>query len=269
MSPEQRQHIEKSILAGGKITSSQCLQQGLRLYRHRFRDFALFSLLIPFIGSVFSFIGLADIGMLLLTLVVSPILNAGFYLAAHSIVEQEEWKFSNLFQTRANALPLILNSFLGILISFLILIPMYYLFERVGLIEWYYEVIASPESPPAPPEMSSSESTIFFLNIIPLVYLQVGFSWAFPLILFYGAKPFSGLELSRRLLTRRWGAQFMLLFTFFSLFMLVAVLLQPLVAISAGLANIASFALFLLFPWVYCSLYVGFRQATELPEANA
>jgi hypothetical protein len=50
--------------------------------------------------------------------------------------------------------------------------------------------------------------------------------------------------------------------------MLVSLRLQPLLAFGAGIANLASFALFLLFPWAYCSLYVGFRQATELPTTE-
>ena len=172
MTLEQKQHIEKAIKEGGIITSSECLQQGLKIYRHRFRHFAWFSILVPLIGSVFTLIGLGNLGMLLLMLVVSPILNAGYYKAIHSIVEQEEWSFNRFFSAREKALPLIINSFLGIFITALVLMPMYYLFERIGFIEWYYEVVANPEKPPAPPEMSSSESTSFFLNLIPLIYLS-------------------------------------------------------------------------------------------------
>lgn len=268
MKSEQKQHIEKAITEGGTITSSECLQQGLKIYRHRFRDFAWFSILVPFLGSIFTFLGLGSLGMLVLMIVISPVLNAGYYKAIHSIVEQEEWSFSHFFSAREKAVPLIINSFLGIFITALVLMPMYYLFERVGFLEWYYEVVAKPEKPPAPPEMSSSESTSFFLNLIPLIYLQVGFSWSFLLILFYDTNPLSALEYSRRLVTRRWGAQFMLLFTFFSFFMLLSLVLQPLVALNAGIANVASFALFLLFPWAYSSLYVGFREATEIAEKD-
>jgi hypothetical protein len=35
-------------------------------------------------------------------------------------------------------------------------------------------------------------------------------------------------------------------------------------AFSTGLANVATFALFLLLPWAYCSVYAAFLQATIL-----
>ncbi|MEZ4985861.1 MAG: hypothetical protein R2795_12645 [Saprospiraceae bacterium] len=69
-----------------------------------------------------------------------------------------------------------------------------------------------------------------------------------PLLLFMGASPLNALEYSRRLINRRWGSLFMLLLTFFSLFIVGSTLLSPLAAMSAGVANVASFLLFLAYP---------------------
>ncbi|MEL6831934.1 MAG: hypothetical protein AAFP77_03035 [Bacteroidota bacterium] len=266
MSPEQKARLEEIIQKGFPLFSSQCMQMGFQIYRRRFRDFALFALIIPFLGSVFTLVGMSWIGTIILTVIVSPILNAGFYLAANSTVQNEEWSFSRFFEALPQAAPLILNNTLALIISALILTPMYFLLERIGFLEWYTEVVANPVAPPEPPGMSGAQSTAFFLNLIPLIYLQVGFSWAFPLILFVGANPLNALEYSRRLINRAWGAQFWLLFTFFSMFMLASFLLQPVMLASAGLGNILSFGLFLIFPWAYCSLYIGFHLAMKPRE---
>ncbi|PSR09800.1 MAG: hypothetical protein DA408_21010 [Bacteroidetes bacterium] len=265
MTSEEQQKIERAIAEGYPHSSSVCLMEGLRIYRQHFRDFALFALIVPLAGSLLSLLGLDIWGTLFLTLVVSPVLNAGFYLAAASVANQEEWRFRRFFDGLPLALPLILNSLLGIVIMAIILIPMYFLFQKVGLVEWYYEVVAHPEDPPAPPLLETRESLIFFLNLVPLIYLQIGFSWAFPLILFSGANAFSALEYSRRLVTRRWWPQFMLLLTFFSMFMVASIMLSPLTLISPGLANFGTFGLFLIIPWAYCSLYVGFQNALPPP----
>lgn len=173
---------------------------------------------------------------------------------------------AGFFEGLPQAVPLILNSTLGLVITALILTPTYFLLERIGYLDWYAEVVANPTEPSDPPRTSGSQSMALFLNLVPLVYLQVGFSWAFPLILFMGANPLNALEYSRRLLNRVWGAQFWLLFTFFSMFMLAVLMLSPIAAISAGLGNVLSFGLFLIFPWAYCSLYVGFYIAMKPKE---
>ena len=53
----------------------------------------------------------------------------------------------------------------------------------------------------------------------------------------------------------------MLLLTFVSILMLASIVLSAIVSINVGLANIATIGLFLVFPWAYCSLYVGFTYA--------
>lgn len=271
MNTEQRQRLEHAIKNGFPLYSSQCMQLGLGIYRSRFRDFAIFALMVPFIGSFLTIFGLGWVGTLILTVIVSPVLNAGFYMAARSTVEQEPWAFSRFFDGIPQAMPLIINNALGLLIAAIVITPMYFLLERIGFLEWWTEVAADSANPPEPPGMSSGQSTAFFLNLVPLIYLQVGFSWAFPLILFMGANPFNALEYSRRLINKAWGAQFWLLFSFFSMFMLASLILSPVAALSGGLGNVLSFGLFLIFPWAYCSLYVGFHGAlfTKQEEENS
>lgn len=265
MSPEQRARLEEVIEKGFPLFSSQCMQMGLQVYRRRFRDFAVFTLL--YVSSFLLLINLGSVGILALFFIVLPLLNAGLYLAANSTVQNEEWKFNRFFDVLPQAAPLILNNALGILIGTLILMPTYFLLERIGYWEWFAEAMANPTATPEePPMMTGSQSMAFFLNMVPFMYLMVGFSWSFPLILFMGANPLNALEYSRRLINRAWGAQFWLLFTFFSMFMMGLLLLVPISAVSVILANIFPLALFLILPWAYSSLYIGFHIAMKPRE---
>jgi len=201
--------------------------------------------------------------MLVWGLIISPILSAAFYLGAKQVGNGHGLEFKDFFKVMPKAGSIVITHFISTLITILILIPTYFIFEKIGMIEWYQAVALNPAEPPEPPLMNAVQSTTFFLNLAPLIYLQVGFSWAFQLVLFYDAQPVNALELSRRLVNKRWGAQFMLLLTFVSIFMLASMIVAPLAAFSIGLANVATMSLFLLLPWVYCSLYVGFNLATE------
>lgn len=261
MTEEQHQFIENRIQSGYPMTSSICLVAGFKIFKANFFLFALYALLIPIISLIFSLLGLGLGGLFVWGLVITPVLSAGLYLGAKQVATGQGLEFRDFFNVIPKASPIIIANLLGTLVAILILIPTYFIFEKIGMLEWYQAVALNPESPPEPPMMNSVESTTFFLNMIPLIYLQVGFSWAFQFILFYDANPLSALELSRRLINRRWGAQFMLLLTFVSIFMLASMLVAPLASISLGLANVATMALFFLLPWVYCSLYVGFSQA--------
>ncbi len=268
MSPEQRARLEEVIERGFPLFSAQCMQMGFKIYRQRFRDFAFFSMIVPLIGSVFTYAGFGWIGTLVLLVIIAPILNAGFYLAANSTVQNEQWPFSRFFDALPQAVPLALNSIISIALGTVIFTPVYFLLDRIGVLECYMEMLANPTNPTAPPVMTGPQSTAFFLNLIPWIYLQVGFSWTFPLILFMGANPLNAFEYSRRLINRAWGTQFWLLFTFFSMLVLTVLILMPIATLNAGLSNILSYGLFLIFPWAYCSLYVGFHLALSPPENN-
>lgn len=269
MTREDQQTIEQAITNGYPLRSNFCLHAGWQMFRSEFRLFAWYSILIPLVGGLLGYFGIGNILVLLFYLLVSPVLYAGLYIAADKVYRRESLAFADFFTARERAGQLIISNLIALIITGVILIPIMMVLQKAGYIEWYAEVVAAPQAPPEPPILTATESTTFFLNLIPLIYLQVGFSWAFPLILFYEVGPWKALEYSRRLVTKRWGAQFMLLLTFFSLFFAASIILSPLAAFSPGLANIASFGLFLLFPWAYCALYFGFRQALPLPEPES
>jgi len=263
MQPDKQEQLEQIIQRGYTHFSHQSFIGGLRIYRSHFFGFALYALIIPVVGTLLGLAGTGWVGAALMTLLVSPLLSAGYYLMADTIVQGKPLRFGRFFDWWPFTVPLLITNVLSSVILGLVMVPMYLLFEQAGLVEWYNQVLATPATPPEPPLMTSMQSTSFFLNMIPLIYLYVGFSWAYPLVLFFDTGGMRALEYSRRLVTRGWGAQFMLLLTFFSLFMVASLLLSPITAGNPGIANVLSFGLFLLLPWAHCSLYVGFRRAVD------
>ncbi|RMF03903.1 MAG: hypothetical protein D6772_01485 [Bacteroidetes bacterium] len=268
MTEAQRQLYEQRLREGYFLNSTICLRMGWRMFRSQFRLFTYYVLLIPLLGALLGLMGVGNITLMVYYFLLSPLLYAGLYLGAAKVYRSEELKFQDFFKLREQAPAIIINNLINVLILGLVLSPIALVLQKAGYLEWYQEIVANPASPPEPPELTSTESTIFFLTLIPLIYLQVGFSWAYPFILFWRVGPWHALEMSRRLLNKRWSAQFMLLLSFFSLFFSAALLLSPLSAINPGLGNIASFALFLLFPWAYCSLYFGWQQALSTDDTE-
>lgn len=266
MTEERRERLEKRLREGFRISSTQSLEQGLRLYRAHFRPFALFSLIVPLVGTLLGLLPLGWIGTLVSTLLIAPVLNAGYYLVADQLVGGEKPPFEAFFRGRFQAGPLILNNLLTVLILAIVMMPTYFVLLKAGFFDWYQEAAAHtgpPSDLPEPPTIPSGNSTVMTLNIIPLLYLAVGFVFSFPLILFFQANPLQALELSRRLVTKQWFAVFLLLLTFFSMFFLASFLLGGLMVVSAAVANVVAFGLFLFLPWAYCSIYLAFRQAVD------
>ena len=189
MTEEQRQHIESKIKSSYPLSSSVCLAAGFQIYKKQFFTFALYSLLVPTLSIIFGVVGMGVMGLLILALIVSPVLNAGLYLGADQVIKGKPLEFRDFFNVLPKAAPLVLSNLIAILLTGIVLIPAYYIFQDIGMFEWYQTVAENPTAPSEPPMMNDAQSTTFFLNMIPLLYLQVGFSWAFLLILFYDANP--------------------------------------------------------------------------------
>lgn len=265
MTEEHKHQLEERIAAGYPFNSSQALVEGLRLYRAYPWGFAGLALLLPLLSNVIGLMPIGEIpGMLLTTLLLAPVLNAGHYLVANKLVGGKPIRFTDFFEGRHRAGRLIMCQLIYTLIMVIVLVPTYLVLQRNGFFEWYQEAIVSPpDALPEQPELAGSGSTVLLLNLIPFLYLAIAYVWTYPLILFFNAGPWQALEYSRRLVTRRWGSLFFLLMTFVSIALLASMLLSVLSAVSMALANVATLLLFLITPWVHCSLYAGFTLAMQ------
>ena len=147
----------------------------------------------------------------------------------------------------------------------LVLVPAFQILQKAGYFSWVQELMQNPNpaEPPQAPELSTLSSTMLFINMIPLVYLMVGFLWAYPFIAFFGLGPWQALEASRRLISRNWWSVFMLLVTFFSVF-LFAVMIMSLLQVLGSWGQVLGLMVFFgIIPWAYCSFFVGFAYATH------
>lgn len=258
-----QERFDQILREGYPLNTNQCIMDGLQLYRAYFPGFAVFALLMPMVNILLDALLAPGIGLLATSLLLAPLLNAGYFLVANKLIGRQPVAFADFFGARSHAVRLILSNLIYTIILLAVLSPTYFVFERSGFIDWYQVMLQNPTNPdpPDPPVFSPQESTVLFLNLIPLVYLVVGYVWAYPLILFFNLGPWQALEYSRRLVTRRWGGVFIILTTFFSLFLMGSIALTLMRGLGEWAAQLGVMALFLLVPWTYGALHVAFAYA--------
>lgn len=278
MSGFNQDRFEQILQEGYLLNANQCVIDGLGLYRSFFRGFAPYALLLPLLNIVLDLLTFPGLGLLLTSLLIGPVLNAGYFVVANKLIGRQPVSFRDFFSARSHASKLILSNLIYTAIMLVVLLPSYFVLQKAGFLDWYQELLQNPTNPnpPDPPVLPSQASTVIFLNLIPLVYLVVGYIWAYPFILFFGLGPWDALEYSRRLVTRRWGSVFMILMTFFSLFLLASMATTLLRGLGAQAVSLASLAMFLGLPWVYSALHTGFARAAgalmndiDTPPADA
>ncbi len=261
MNQEQRHFLEEKIARGYLLHSAECLAEGMRLYQGNTGGFIALAFLPPLLSNVLALIPGLGVGAVPLTsLVISPLIYAGFYTGAQHLAQGERPRFGDLFRLRGRGGALIANNLLYVLILSLVLLPTYFVLEQAGYFAWWVEAVRNNIDPPAPPALNEQAALVLLLNLLPLLYLLVGYCLTYPLILFFHCGAWSALEYSRRLVTRRWGTFFFLLMTFFAMGILLSTLVPMLLRFGTVIANIGSMLLFLLVPWYHLSLYAAFNR---------
>ncbi|MCB0639756.1 MAG: hypothetical protein KDC54_24195, partial [Lewinella sp.] len=130
MTEEQRNRFEALLQTGFRISSTKSLEHGLLLYRSNFRAFAVFAMLLPLASTLIGLLPLGLAGFLITSLLVAPVLNAGYYLVADRLARGERPPFATFFDAREHALPLILNNLLAAAILAVVMIPTYLVFQK-------------------------------------------------------------------------------------------------------------------------------------------
>ncbi len=212
---------------------------------------------VPFIGSVLG------------TFVISPALSLGYYLATHKIKTVGSASFSDFFSGFQYVVQASLLALLTYIIYLLVLSPTLFNFYQSGLIEWYQKLMENPlEVPSDLPALPKKITTVFFLNLIPLIFLSVAFVFSTQFLVFYRVNFLKSLEYSRLLVTRKWWAVFRMLLSFFSLFFIayfpVALIATIIPSIGVLLLALLIIAAYLLIPVVYIALYIAFADVTQL-----
>lgn len=268
MNELQQQHLEQRISEGYDFHPSLSLADGWRIFRKYTFGFISYAFLLPLASSLIGFIpGIGSWGMLISLVVLTPLLNAGYYPVSNRLIRGERVNYGHFFQWQGQAGAILLNSIIYYAIMALVLVPSFFALQQEGFFDWYAQAAAQPLGAAIdPPDLDQGTSTITLLNFLPLIYLLVSYIWAYPLLIFYQAGPWEALEYSRRLIGRRWGSFLFMLLTFFSLFLLFSMLLSVLAAVNIAIANFATLLLFAFVPFFHTTLFAAFARAIAPPQ---
>lgn len=263
MEPEKQQQLEERLSQRYFFLSFEGLLLGGKYYQRAFLKMAGLALVAPVLLTILE---LATGGGQYLTLIASllivPVTSAMIFALCRQLDQDRSPDLGSAWETTSPKIgTLLLNNLIYSVIIVIILLPSLYVLYENGFFEWMALAQTDPKVAEVPPEISEQDGWITLLNLLPLVYLAIGYVWAYPLILFFGTGAWEGLEYSRRLAGKRWWTLFVLILTFFSFLLIFSSLVGSLAGASPAVANLVGFAVFLIIPWYNCALYVGFSRA--------
>ncbi len=261
------ERIEYLIENGYEPLLFDALMKGFRLtmkHKWAFLGFFMIYLLISL-----ALAGIPLLGQLIATFVVQPFFMAGLIWAYYLIWAGKWREFGNFFDLLRFD---VWQRFVGVyvlstLIFLLVYSPSLFALQKAGIIDWYFSYLEDPfgTEPLDLSVLASGSFVVVWLNLIPIIYLAVGYSFAYYHALFvpeYGI--WQCLEKSRQLVTRRW-------FDFFGYYLaylviaLVAGLLLTLLAVATSeimlVSTLVLIVMLVVLFWIGMSVYAGLLVA--------
>lgn len=251
MALENHPNIRRILDEGYEFQFGNYMERGLDLFKKDLSNYAIFSLvfliaavalqIVPFVGPMAS------------SLVVTPVLIGGFYLATRKLDLGETIQFNAFFKGFDFLAQTILANLVSSLIALAALIPF------IGMLIYYLIGLGLSES-----DLTDESEIInlflsfpfwIFLFLLPAVYFGIAYSWAIPFVVLHKMEFWDALEASRRLITMRW-------FMFF-LFSIVTGFIAMIGIILLGVGIIFTL------PLAFCMNYAAFAAITKLNEANS
>jgi hypothetical protein len=180
---------------GGAVDVFGCLGRSFELWKAN---------LLPLVGvtvlmCIMQFAaGLIPVLGILSGLVLNGVFYGGLYYYYLGKMRGEHREVGDIFAGFKNAfVPLMLANLLIFFLTLAVTAPFFgpFLFE-IGK-----AIIAGGGEPP---DLSGASVGMIFLGFIPVVYLGISWIMTFPLIIDKGLGPWTAMEVSRRLVTRRW-----------------------------------------------------------------
>jgi hypothetical protein len=260
----------KSLIEEGFIFDSRrYIFEAWALFKQNATSYLGFVVLSTAIQLTLSFV--PSIGSILGTFVVSPALGLGYYLATHQIKSTGSAAFSDFFGGFQYIVQVSLLTGLTYAIYLLVLSPTLFNFYQSGLLEWYQQLLDNPlEAPTDLPDLPQKTSTVFFLNLIPLVFLSIAFVFSTQFLIFYKVNFLKALEYSRALVTKKWWAVFRMFLSFISLFFVayfpIALIATLIPSLGVFLLALLVIAAYFLIPVLYIALYIAFADITQLTQ---
>jgi|GEM_PF-299051 len=273
MPDSQRQRFADAAMNGYPFPIKQYLREGWEIYKQQAILFIGFLLVITIISLVLSAIPI--VGTVVYSLVIGPALMVGFYIVSDKIKRQQFEGFGDFFNGFQYIKPLFLVSLATSIILIVVFLPSIFTLKSTGIFDWHAAVLENPLDPPSGLEeilndLSGKKLWLILLNLLPLTYLGLAFSWAPLFVVFHRLNFWDAIETSRRIITREWFAVFGLFLAMAGLVLLPAFLLIGLVGfipLAGSLALVAyALAVVCLAPFFYCTLYAAFADVTKLLE---
>lgn len=194
-------------LAGQAATFDlfSCLSRSFELWKNNFLPLVgvtLLTLIVQMVAGMIPIVGFLS-GLLL-----SGVFYGGLYYYYLGKIRGEGREIGDVFAGFTKAfVPLMLTGLLINLISFALAAIF---FGPVVVAVFQAALSATPETFEFP-TMSGVAVAWMMLGIVPMFYLNVAWTFAFALVIDQGLSPWTALETSRRVITRRWFSLFFLL----------------------------------------------------------
>ncbi|MFN7115350.1 MAG: BPSS1780 family membrane protein [Saprospiraceae bacterium] len=247
MSLEQYPKLQEINETNYQFKFGDYIGQGFDLFKQNMGNFVGYTLVYVMIIGVLSVIPL--IGFLGVY-ALSPILYAGFLIGAHRTASGQRLEFGDFFKGFDHAGQLIVWYLVSIIATTLLMLPFF-----ISIFSWYSEMLADPEGyieNPDPFGMFANIPSWSYLLFLPAIYLGVAWRWAPQFIVFNNMNFWDAMEMSRRLITKKWLIQFLFLIVF---------------SIIGGIGALGLLiGMFFTVPAAMCMEYAAFADVTKLNQ---
>lgn len=178
------------------VKSGEWISRGWQIFQQDVGAFIGFVVVVLVINIGLSFVpGIGQFG----SSVLSPVLNAGFFIYGFKILREQPREFSDFFQGFSQFLDLFLFSLVSGIFAFLPMLP--------GTIVTAMGAVASQEAE-TPSSLLWVGVALILVGLIPSLYLGISYSLGIPLIIDRRAKFWPAMELSRKVVGKHWWGIF-------------------------------------------------------------
>lgn len=206
-----------------------------------FIGFLLVNFLISLVLGFLPFVGT------FVSLIISAPLNAGYYIVAFKLAKGQEVTFGDFFKGFQNAyfLPTLLATLVIGLFAVVCILPFGIAFG-VSIIS---QAAVNPET--LNPAALTIPFLLLLIGLVPLIYISVAYSFAIPLIVGKKLEFWPAMELSRKLITKRWLA-------FFGFYLVLGL-------INFAGALLCGLGILITAPLTFCAVIAAYEAIVGLP----
>lgn len=226
-------HLENLIEEGYELNFGEYINQGFSIVNKNIGGFIGYTFIYLLTTGFLSLI--PGIGSIINVIITTP-MTAGFYIVASKIKNDEHHEFGDFFKGFDFFGPLVGIALLTILITFLTIFP-------IGMFSFLLTDMVSYGS------IQPIAFIVVLVFILPFIYLMIAYNWSSMLVIFYGYSAWQAMEMSRKIITKKW----------FSVFIYILIITLILIAgfILFGIGVLYTTPVFM------CANYVAFSEITK------